>query len=339
MNRVVYAIMIIIGVSIMVMPLSVPVFKSNAEYSVLNTGWDGVSNFGKLVYSRADVAPVLSTYDSVNIGEKEGTLVVIGPNLDFTREEIESVREFLNNGNTLILADDFGTGNQLLEGLGLRERFSKKPPVTPVYLKNYNFPVTMEIEDENLAKNVEKVVMYRPAVILNARNPVVYTPNATRLGNTYGSFAIVEILQYGKGRIILVSDPDIFTNSLFNENRPFIENLLDYAKGPFYLDEAHHRDFNPYSSGTITIKRAVNKELIFYYILFVAALAFVIESGLWLRVAERLLSVLLVFFKEEKEGLEEIVKSLENEGLDRNVLMKIINEIETGSKLGGGNGR
>ena len=339
MNRVFYAIMIIIGVSIMIMPLSVPVLKSNAAYSVLNTDWNGVSSFGKLMYSRGEILPVLSSYDSMNLKEKKGTLIIIGPNLEFTDEEISELRDFLENGNTLILADDFGTGNRILEGLGLEERFSKKEPITPIYLRSSNFPVTMEIKDKNLAKGVEKIVMYKPSVILNAKNGLVYTPNSSRLGNTYGPFVVVEEVSYGNGRIILISDPDIFTNSLFRENKAFIENLMDYVNGPFYIDESHHRDFNPYSAGTITIRRAVNKEFVFYYVLFVAVLAFIIESGLWMRVVERLLSILFIFFKEEKESLEEIVKSLEKEGINREILMRIISEIQTGSKLGGNHGR
>ena len=339
MNRVFYAVLIIVGVSLIVMPLSVPVFKSGADYSVLNTGWRGTSDFGRLLYSRGQVSPVLSTYDSSGLAGDRGTLVVIGPNLGFTGGEVKALRTFLEKGNTLLLAGSFGTGNQLLKGLGLKERFSKESPVTPIYLKNGNFTITDDITDERLARNVSMIVMYRPAVILNPQNPVVYTSNATRLGGSYGSFAVVDVVPYGKGKIILVSDPDIFTNSLFAENRAFIENLLYYLPGPFYIDEAHHRDFNPYSSGTITIRRAVNRRLVFYYILFVAGLAFLIESGLWLRILERLLSVFSRFFKEEGEGLEEIVKSLEEEGFDGRVLERIVEEIRTGSKLGGGNGR
>lgn len=339
MNRVLYAIMLIVGISLMVMPLSVPVFKSNAEYSVLNTDWNGVSSFGKLLYSKGEIAPILTTYDSLNLGERKGTLIILGPNLDFTGEEIAELRGFLENGNTIILADDFGTGNQILEGLGLEERFAKGELITPIYSKNHHYPITAEIRDSKLSKNVEKIVMYDPSIILNPQNALVYTPNSSIFKNGYGAFAVVDRIEYGDGEIILISDPDIFTNSLFRENEEFIKNLLDYANGPFYLDEVHHRDFNPYSSGTITIRRAVNKELVFYYVLFVAVIAFIVESGLWLRILEKLLSILFIFFKEEKKTLEEIVKSLEKEGFNRDLLMKIINEIETGSKLGGGNGR
>ena len=338
MNRMAYVILLVIGVALLIMPLSVPVFKSNAQYSVLNTGWNGTSSFGKLLYSKGGVTPILGPYDSVGLDGDRGTLVVIGPNLPFTKGEIEALRKFLQEGNTLLLADDFGTGNQLLEGLGLRERFSSRSPLTPIYLKNGNFPITADIKPP-LSEDVNFLVMYKPSVILNPENPLVMTPNGTYLDGRYGSFAIVDVVPYGKGKIVLVSDPDIFTNSLFGENERFIENLLTYLPGPYLIDEVHHRDFNPYSSGTITIRRAVNRKLVFYYVLFVAMLAFVIESGLWIKPFELAFSLLFRLFGERKEDVEEIVKSLEQEGLDGEVLRKMLSEIQTGSKLGGGNGR
>lgn len=333
-----YVILLIVGIAFLIMPLSVPVFKSSAQYSVLNTGWNGTSSFGKLLYSKGGVTPILGPYDSVGLDKDKGTLVVIGPNLPFTAGEVEALKRFLDNGNTLLLADDFGTGNQLMKELGLEERFSPDQPLTPVFLKNGDFPITAEIKTP-LSSGVSFIVMYKPSVILNPANPLVATPNGTYLNEEYGTFAIVDSVKYGRGKIILVSDPDIFTNSLFKENERFIENLLNYMPGPYLIDEAHHRDFNPYSSGTITIRRAVNKKLVFYYVLAIAVLAFIVESGLWMKPLEWGLELLGRFFKEESVNLEEIVKSLEEEGLDGEVLRKMLKEIQTGSKLGGGNGR
>ena len=338
MNRMAYIILLVVGIALLIMPLSVPVFKSNAQYSVLNTGWNGTSEFGKLLYSKGGVSPILGPYDSVGLDGDRGTLVVIGPNLPFTSGEIKALKKFLKEGNTLLLADNFGTGNQLLKGLGLRERFSSKPPLTPVFIKNRDFPITAEIKTP-LSSGVSVLVMYKPSVILNPVNPLVTTPNGTYVDGKYGAFAIVDIVKYGRGKVILVSDPGVFTNSLFRENERFIENLLNYMPGPYLIDEAHHRDFNPYSSGTITIRRAVNKRLVFYYVLFIAALAFIVESGVWVKPLEWTLALLKKFFREKTEDIEETVKSLEGEGLDGEVLRKMVREIQTGSKLGGENGR
>ncbi|NJE11139.1 DUF4350 domain-containing protein [Thermococcus sp. MAR1] len=342
MNRVVYGILLVVGVGLLVMPLSVPVFKSDAAYSVLNTNWNGLSSFGKLLYSTGEITPLLAPYDSSGLENFKGTLVVVGPNLDFSGGEIDSLRRFLENGNTLLLADDFGTGNQVLEGLGLRVRFSKVPLISLTYSKNSDFPLTVDIRDAELAGGVMRLVMSRPSAVLNAGNStvLVYSSNASMLGKEYGAFPLVVEVPYGKGRIILVSDPDIFTNSLFRENEAFLRNLVSsLPEKTFYIDEAHHADFNPYSSGTMVIRRAVNRELVFYYVLFIALLALAVESGLTGWLMHRFALLLMRLFPGEEEPVEEVVKRLEERGLDGDKLKTILREIETGSKLGGAHGR
>lgn len=342
MRRVVYGILLVVGVGLLVMPLSVPVFKSDAAYSVLNTDWNGLSSFGKLLYSTGEITPFLAPYDSSGLENYKGTLVVVGPNVDFSRGEIDSLRKFLENGNTLLLADDFGMGNRVLEGLGLKVRLSKVPLISLTYSRNSDFPVTMDIRDKGLAAGVTKLVLSRPAAVLNAGNStvLVYSSNASMLGKEYGAFPIIVEVPYGKGRIILVSDPDIFTNSLFRENEVFLRNLVSsLPEKTFYIDEAHHADFNPYSSGTMVIRRAVNRRLVFYYVLFIALLALAVESGLAGWVLGKSIRLLMRLFPEEGTSVDEVVRRLEERGLDGDKLKTILREIETGSKLGGVHGR
>ena len=340
MNRVFYGVLLIVGIGLIIMPLSVPVFKSDAPYSVLNTKWNGISGFGKLLYTSGEITPLLAPYDSVGLGELEGTLVVVGPDVDFSEGEIEELKRFLEKGNTLLLADDFGTGNQILAGLGLDVRLSRKPILSLTYSKNADFPVTMDVRDPELAKGVSLLVMSRPAAILNVQNALVYTSNASMLGGTYGAFPVVARIPYGKGMIILVSDPDIFTNSLYRENEPFLKNLVEgLPKKTFYIDEAHHADFNPYSSGSVVIRRTVNRGLVFYYVLFVAFIAFIVESGVAGRILAWLASLVARLFGEEGPDQEELIRRLEEKGLDGDKLKTILEEIRTGSRIGGGYGR
>lgn len=340
MNKVAYVVLLIIGISLLLMPMSVPRFKSNAPYSVLNTEWNGLSSFGKLLYQTGDVTPILVPYDSFNLEQMNGTLIVVGPDVDFSSREIEQVKTFLKNGGTLLLADDFGTGNELLSGLGLYERFSKKPVLSLTYSKNYEFPVTGEILNSNLSNGVNYLILSRPAAILHAENPLIYTSNASMFNGRYGAFAIMEAIPYGKGQVILISDPDIFTNSLFAQDEVFLKNLVNsLPEKTFYIDEAHHADFNPYSTGTIIIRRTVNRKLVFYYVLLIAAIAFLVESGFLVRALNSIFSLLNRFLQGERENLDEIIAKLEKRGLDGDKLKKILQEIETGSKLGGAHGR
>lgn len=340
MNRVAYVLLLIIGVSLLVMPMSVPRFKSDAPYSVLNTNWNGLSSFGKLLYQSGEITPVIVPYDSFGLEKMNGTLIVVGPDVGFSAGEIKQVRAFLENGGTLLLADDFGTGNELLKGLGLPQRFSRKPVLSLIYSKDYEFPVTGEILNPNLSTGVGYLVMDKPSTILHAGNPVVYTTNASMFGGRYGAFPIMDVVRYGRGNVIIISDPDIFTNSLFAQNEDFLRNLINsLPEKTFYIDEVHHADFNPYSSGTIVIRRIVNKRLVFYYVFSIAILVLLGESGFFGRLINWTFLFLNRFLREEQESLDEIIARLEESGLDGDKLKKILHEIETGSKLGGAHGR
>ncbi|WP_297437260.1 DUF4350 domain-containing protein [Thermococcus sp.] len=341
MNRVFYGILLVVGIGLILMPLSVPVFKSNAPYSVLNTNWNGTSDFGRLLYHAGKVNPVLGPYDSAGIENMKGTLVVIGPDLGFSGGEINALRGFLRNGGVLLLADDFGTGNELLKGLGLGVRLSRKPLLSLTYSKNADFPITRQISPE-FSAGVDYVILDRPAVILGVNSSdrvILSSSSASFFEGIYGSFPLAVEIPYGKGEVVLLSDPDLFTNALFTENKPFLRDLIGSFPKTFYIDEAHHANFNPYSVGTITIRRAVNRKLAFYYVLFVAVLAFFVESGLASRLLGSFFSLLLKLFPEEGEDLDEIVKRLEERGLDGDKLKRLIKEIETGSRLGGVHGR
>ncbi|ASJ10301.1 hypothetical protein A3L12_02815 [Thermococcus sp. P6] len=336
MRRAVYAIMIAFGIFILVMPLSVPVFYTSADFSLFNTGWNGASSFGKLLYEEADVIPVITPFNSFGIGERTGTLLILGPDLGYSSAEIEEVKRFLDNGGTLVLIDDFGTGNDILKGLNVTARFSGLQPLDVFYSKNYNFPELVRITDPQLGVGVDKLILNVPSVIVGAEGSI-YTSKVAILGNNPRQLPVMSELSYGNGKIILFSDPSVFINDMFDRNEPFIRNFAGYIKSDVvYVDEAHHSNFNPYAMGTVVIRRSFDRMKAFYVILGVAVLAIIVESGLALEGAKRFLNLLLgKILKEEGKSLDEVVEELKKEGYDEKILRKIVKEMKTGKKLGG----
>ncbi|USS41075.1 DUF4350 domain-containing protein [Thermococcus aggregans] len=336
MRRAVYIILMAFGIFLIVMPLAIPVFHTSAEFSVFNTRWNGASEFGKLLYEETKVVPVITSYNSFGLGEKEGVLLILGPNLGYSPLEVEEVKKFLENGGTLVLIDDFGTGNDILVGLNLTARFTSLIPIDVFYSKNYNFPEVVRILDPQLGVGVDKLTLNVPSVIVGA-NGSIYTSKVAIIGNNQRQLPIMSELEYGNGRIILFSDPSVFINDMFEMNEPFIRNFVRYIKADvIYIDEAHHASFNPYSMGTVVIRRSLDKMKAFYVILGVAVLAIFIESGLALEGISRTVNFILgKVFKEEEKSLDDVIEELKKEGYDEKVLRKIIREINTGKKLGG----
>ncbi|AFK22122.1 DUF4350 domain-containing protein [Pyrococcus sp. ST04] len=340
MRRALYITLMIFGIMIIIMPISLPVFTTTSDFSVFNPSWIGVSQFGKMLFAGGKVYPVLVPFNSFNLREKEGTLIIIAPDLSYSSFEIEEIKEFVRGGNTLILMDDFGTGNEILEGLNLSVRFSRKMPVDIFYMKDYHFPVVVKINDERLSAGVRGILLNVPSVI-EYPNGTALTSSVSMLGRNFKEYPILVTLKYGNGNIVLFSDPSVFTNEMIKYNRRFVENFIKaYVKYPVYIDEAHHSNFNLVQMGTVVIRRNVNKITIFYIIASISFLALFIESGLAYKILAKALSLVFGWlFKKEKEDIRSIVGRLKKEGYDENVLLRIINGIEKARRLGGGYGR
>lgn len=324
--RIIYPLLVFIGLTLLILPVAVPIIKTSAEFSMFNPGWDGCTKFARLVAENGKIVPLMYPYNTVKLGELDGVLVVIGPDIDFSALEAEEVRAFLENGGTLFIADDFGTANSLLSKLGVKARFTNQPLRDLFYSKRGEFPVVVRVNDPSLAEGVEKITLNIPSTIAGG-DGIILTSRVSVVGKTQKSHPIMTELKYGKGRIILLSDPDVLTNEMFGENRQFIENLVRYlGTGTFYFDEAHHSDFNPYSLTTVYIHRELDKNLAFQVFLAVAALAVVVESG----VISRIMNAVAGLFPGREENILDDLP----EWVDADLLERMISEIKTGSRLG-----
>ena len=322
MRIVVYGVLIMVGIVLLTLPIAVPVIKTSAKYSMFNTRWDGCSEFAKLLFSKGKIVPIFYPYDSVRLRDFKGALIIVGPDVEFSELEVEEVKAFLEKGGVVLIADDFGTANTLLEKLDVNIRISNKKLIDLFYSKRVEFPVVVRIS-KDIA--VEKVVLNEPSFIIGGRG-LAYTSKVSSVDGSMNSYPILAEVEYGKGKIIVLSDPDVLINDMFQENREFIENLIDYlGVKTFYFDEAHHSDFNPYSVTTVYIHRELDKGKAFQIFLAVAALAIFIESG----IAGRIVRKLAELIPREREDL---LKDLP-EWVDVRLAERIVNEIRTGSKL------
>ena len=327
MNKTVkYTILLIMIFAFITMPLTVPLFKSSTEYSMFNTGWDGTSRFARLAYERGKtVMPVFGSFDPANISKLNGVLLIIGPNMTFTQEEVNQIKLFLERGNTLFIADDFGTANGILQGLNLPVGISKYPLRDFFYEGDDRLIVSVRIEDPLLARNVTKIVTNEPSAIIVTRSGEVYASRVAMINFHRRMYPLLTEIKYGKGRIIILSDPDILINQLYDENEPFLRNLIEYLGGDtFYIDEAHHPDFNLYTVGTVTVTRLIPREWAIRLMLIFAAIILLREIGvfnmLWNVVWRRISR----FFRRE-ESIEALALALAKErGWEEKEVMEML---------------
>lgn len=222
-------------------------FPSIDDLFVENPFWNGLSE----LYSRTN--PVrLDSLDSLNIIADEpkiSTLLLIGPSKPFSEREIANILGFIYDGGTLVLADDFGTGNALLRGLNipilfdtllLQDRlFNGKNSLMPKIMVTgaalfdgvenliFNYPRTLYVTEST------EVLAWSSSFSYGAVEPVA--PSASLRA---GPFPVVAEVRMGDGRLIAVSDSSLFINSMIDRggNWKFLENL---ASGNVYIDESH----------------------------------------------------------------------------------------------------
>jgi hypothetical protein len=261
-----------------------PVLSTTTDFSIYNTGWNGTSDLAISTYRSGKLAPTLelqATGTSMNVVHLDlselsldastDALVIIGPSLSFSQEDSAVVAGFVRDGGMLLLADDFGTGNELLAGMGATSRFSNKLLMDLSFDKRPEFSVCFTFEDDSLTTNVT-------TVLLNYPTSLTVDPSTTKtiatssvascldmnddrefgIGEPRGPFPLIARESYGNGTIILLADPSILINGMQDEldNGVLTSNILSEIgifRAAVYFDEAHRDYFDPISITAKTV--------------------------------------------------------------------------------------
>ncbi|RLE92129.1 MAG: hypothetical protein DRN04_11180 [Thermoprotei archaeon] len=98
------------------------------DFNPENPGWNGMS----IAKAELNLQPV-SIGNIGRLDPSSSALLIIGPSKPITDGEAESIKSYVSRGGFLILADDFGTGNSLLEKLGVKFRLSGNLLMDPLF--------------------------------------------------------------------------------------------------------------------------------------------------------------------------------------------------------------
>jgi len=282
-----------------------------------NPYWNGLS----ILKSRLN-ATSLNSYSSLPFIGQGFVLIIIGPQKPFYAQEIASIEQFLNTGGTLIIADNFGTGNQLISSLGLDSRFGNQTVYDPVFsLGNPSI-----IYAFSSIKSIKNITLYYSTYLILGSNYKVIANSSIfsyiNINNTsvkYGPFPIIAYTNYGKGKVVLIATPYIWVNFFINGGNL---ELLDYI----IQNETAILDVSHWYVDTLTIFKEY--EFLAYSILSTPFIKYSILIG----------SVAFIFlYKFEKsimsksDEIEKIIK--ENPDWDAELIRRIKEERENyGSK-------
>ncbi len=209
-------------------------------YFVANSGWNGTSVLGQKGFMPVsqDMAKVLSSPDVI------GVLAILGPSREFSKVEAELMAGFVKKGGMLVIADNVGSGNGLLELLGIPVRFDGRLLMdTLFYRKQPVFPLVFDLPQSEFSIGIDELALNH-ATALNVRDSsnVKVLAQSSRFSllddnqdgkkgaeEPTGPFPVWAEVQLGKGSILLFTSPMSFTNGMIHEgqNRILIENVIN----------------------------------------------------------------------------------------------------------------
>ncbi|MFC2060600.1 DUF4350 domain-containing protein, partial [Chloroflexota bacterium] len=184
---------------------------------------------------------------------QEATLILI-PYLDFTQVELEELNSFVTRGGTLVLADDYGFGNQILEYMGLKVQFSGYVLLDPLFsYKNKWLPRISNITASPITSNIKSLIFNHATCLRGVESDDTLARsssfsfldlNDNQLWDNdepTGPLPVISRHNLGSGHIVLISDPSLFINSMetIESNYNFIQNIAAITTSQLLIDQSH----------------------------------------------------------------------------------------------------
>ncbi len=221
-------------------------FPSNEDFRTENPFWNGTKD----INSAIGALPLESLSDLPTASE--GVTLLLIPYLSFTSAELNQLNQFITQGGVLVLADDYGYGNQILEYLELKARFSGQVLLDPLFnYKSKWFPRISHLAPDSTTTNIDSLVLNHATCLVDVDTDEVIALSspfsfldlngneAWDTGELTGPLPVISQYNLADGQIILISDPSIFINSMgtIESNYGFIQNIAGTSK--FFIDQSH----------------------------------------------------------------------------------------------------
>lgn len=237
-------IFIILGFSLIVW-----LYPTIGDFRVDNPFWNGLQAFAK----QENINPIDNLNDIPTTST--GTSLVIIPYTQYSETELKQIGTYVTSGGTLVLLDDYGYGNLILNSIGAGIKFSGKPLVDPLF--DYNTKLLPKVTDFGTGKitaNVSSIVLnHATALEVTSAKVVAYSSSFSFLDENNnqkwdstektGPLPVIAYQQISQGYIITIADPSILLNSMINldDNQQLIKNAVSIqsANPTIYLEQSH----------------------------------------------------------------------------------------------------
>jgi len=233
-------------------------YPEGSDFRLENPFWNGMSEVSEIFKPT-----LLNSYAELPPVGRNATLLLIGPDRNFTADETRAITRFIYSGGQVILADEIGFGNSLLENMSLSMRIGGGIVLDPLFKeRNARLPKARYISDSYIVE----VVLNHASIIQGCNRPILQTSSFSYLdvnmNNEWdpheekGPFNVGCALKMGEGELIVFSDSSLFINSMINlgSNREFLLNIIGNRR--VLVDSIH------WSQTTFTIAKSAIMQFI-----------------------------------------------------------------------------
>lgn len=264
---------------------------STTAFGAYNPGWDGSQELRSIASETGAetlVAMNTSAYDTTTANQT--TAVILSPTGGYDKSAVRTVHRFVAEGGTLVVAGDFGGGtNDLLRALGVQTRVDGRLVRDERnYWRAPVLPIATDVNTTALP-NTERVTLNRGSVLTNTDRAQVWVNTSeyayldtNRNGQLDSNESltqspVVAVEQIEAGRVIVISDPSIFINSMLERdgNRAFATALFEDSTTVLF-DYSHTKAVPPLAAAVLTLRGSTFLQLIVLGGLFALV-------GLWAR--------------------------------------------------------
>lgn len=191
------------------------------DYSTTHKAWNGLSTWAALAAGEGLNVIERSTINWAELDSND-VLVLIYPTNFVDPVKVVS---FIRNGGRVLIADDFGTGDQILTQLGGRRSQQFR---AASYQDDQVFtPIAMPAGTHPLSEGVGALTTNHPSALSNLQGmQSIFTFESGE--------AVVATAELGLGRYVAIADPSVLINRMlqFEGNLQFSINLLRYLIRP-----------------------------------------------------------------------------------------------------------
>ncbi len=245
--------------------LVVAASTSAVAFGLYNPAWDGTSDFREAIDDEGgDVELIEQTSEYEDVQANETVAFVVAPDTSYSEADADRVRQFVEDGGTLVIMENFGEpGAELLTAVG-----ADAQPDGRLVLDNQQYdrgpamPIATGVENHSRTTGVEQLSLnYATAIEPGNGTVLVSTSEFVYLAeddddeiddeDDLTSYPVATTEPVGDGDVVVVGDPSIAINAMYGEpdNAAFLR--AQYADTEQVLFDLSHADSVPPLVGTL----------------------------------------------------------------------------------------